>query len=307
MGSGRLWQAAALAAGVFFLVSSCNRRDTDRSTKAELLVASFNLKSYGDAKAANAAIVQTIARIITRYDIVAVQEIRDADGSAVRDLANAVVAVNAAYRIVLGERLGRSRYKEQYAIFYDSSRLLLDGAPYTYDDDNDGNGANAIDDTGLDDLFEREPLFAHFKTTDGGFDFTVGDIHVKPSDAAVEIARLPMAISDAAGHYDEADVLVCGDFNADGSYYDENAVASVFPPSDFLWLIGNEVDTTVASSNNTYDRIVGTATMAEDSAGRGGAFRFDEELDLASLGLRAADISDHYPVWAAFSSSKDTD
>jgi len=47
--------------------------------------------------------------------------------------------------------------------------------------------------------------------------------------------------------------------------------------------------------------------LAEDFAGRGGAFRFDEELDLASLGLSAEDVSDHYPIWAAFSSSNDTD
>lgn len=291
-----LWQAAALAAGVFLLVSSCNRRGASDSTKAEpLLVASFNLKSYGDSKASNPAVLRVLAGIISRYDLVAVQEIRDADGSAVKALDDAVRTLNPAYGIVVGERLGRSSYKEQYAIFYDSSRLLLDGAPYTYDD------------TGPDDLFEREPLFAHFKTIDGTFDFTLGDIHVKPDEAVAEIARLPQAMSDAAGHYDESDVILCGDLNADGSYYDEEAAASLFPSTSYVWLIGNEIDTTVAASDNTYDRMVATATMAEDFAGQAGAYRFDEELDLASLGLSAADISDHYPVWAAFALSEDTD
>lgn len=303
---------AGLLTFLLLLVPSCSRKQkagTQESPSAApyLTIASFNLRVFGVTKASHPAVMNVLADAIARYDIVAVQEIRDKSGSAIQELLGLVDSKNSGYRIIIGERLGRSRSKEQYAFFYDSSRVRVDGCPYTYDDDNDGDSVNRADDTGLNDLFEREPFLAHFKSAQGTFDFVIGDIHVKPADAAEEIAYLPSVIADASSHYAEADVLLVGDFNADGSYFDENTYASDFPAQSFIWIISNSVDTTVASSDNTYDRMVGTASMAEDYEGESGTFRFDQEFDLRSLGLSSTDISDHYPVWAKFYSSKDTD
>jgi len=55
------------------------------------------------------------------------------------------------------------------------------------------------------------------------------------------------------------DALLLGDFNADCSYVSSTEWAGVALHNDdrFTWLIGDEVDTTVANSDCAYDRWVG--------------------------------------------------
>jgi len=45
----------------------------------------------------------------------------------------------------------------------------------------------------------------------------------------------------------------------------------------------------------------------EDYAGSFGAFRFDREYDLSRLGLTAAEVGDHRPVWALFCCNRGND
>ena len=160
-------------------------------------------------------------------------------------------------------------------------------------------------DEGGTDTFEREPFIAHFKAKNGDFTFTLVDIHTKPEDATAEITFLPNVFSEARTHTAEADVICLGDFNADGSYFNENSYSSIFPSSTFDWLISNSLDTTQASSSNTYDRIVTYLASDEDFDGAAGVYRYDQVL---SLGSTTADqVSDHYPVYAEFWVGKDTD
>jgi endonuclease/exonuclease/phosphatase family metal-dependent hydrolase len=96
-----------------------------------------------------------------------------------------------------------------------------------------------------------------------------------------------------------------GDFNADGSYFDEAAFSSVFPSSTYNWPIANTMDMKVAASSNTYDRIVTCHSSDEDFSDNAGVFRFDQELQLGDLA--PGDVSDHCPVWAEFWTGKDSD
>jgi endonuclease/exonuclease/phosphatase family metal-dependent hydrolase len=107
--------------------------------------------------------------------------------------------------------------------------------------------------------------------------------------------------------WDEQDVLIVGDFNADGFYYDESALVSVFPPPAFSIILTNEYDTTVAASDNTYDRFIITASASEDFTGNFGVLRFDEVYDFDTYHIAPREVSDHYPIWAEFSTDKDTD
>ncbi|MEQ2195294.1 hypothetical protein XENOCAPTIV_010371, partial [Xenoophorus captivus] len=54
-------------------------------------------------------------------------------------------------------------------------------------------------------------------------------------------------------------VMILGDFNADGSYVSKKGMKTIRIHSDknFHWLIGDDVDTTASNDNtHTYDRIV---------------------------------------------------
>jgi endonuclease/exonuclease/phosphatase family metal-dependent hydrolase len=262
------------------------------TTAKTIRIASFNLQVFGQTKAGKPEVVNVMARIIRGFDVIAVQEIRDSAGTAIDTLAAAVDSTGVDYEYVIGPREGRTSSKEQYAIFYNKATIEALPGAYTY---NEGGV----------DTFEREPYIAIFRARTGGADFVLVDIHTKPEDATAEIQFLPTVIANAAATLGDADVICLGDFNADGSYYNENNYTATFPSSTYNWLISNAEDTTVAASSNTYDRIVTTKSMTEDFAGRSGVFRFDSEFGLDAIATAA--VSDHYPVWAEFAVDKDTD
>jgi len=274
----------------------------------EITIASFNLQVFGQTKASKPEVMEILADIIRQCDLVAIQEIRDAAETAILTLRDEINENGAAYAVVTGPRVGRTSSKEQYAFMYDTAVLELLPGQYTYDDDGDGNDNNDVDDsTHPGDLFEREPFVCFFRVKGSDFDFVLVNIHAKPDDATTEIGYLTAVMADAEAHLDDPDIICLADFNADGSYYDEDLYAADFPGAEYLWLIDNNVDTTLAASDNTYDRIVTTLDIDEDFTGAVGVLRFDTVYDFNSPTLEPADVSDHFPVWARFYTGRDTE
>ena len=218
---------------------------TDSNT---ITIASFNIQVFGRTKASKIEVMEILAETIAQYDLVAIQEIRDKTGTAVKSLEVAVDNLGTDYEFIIGPRLGRTSSKEQYAFFYKTKVIEVKGS-YTYSDDNDN--------------FHREPLIAHFKVIDKPFDFTVINIHTDPDEATEEINELPIVISDARSHFSEPDVILLGDLNADGSYYNEDDNNLPLRDSAYTWLVINSMDTTVAASSNTYDRIIITSEAVD--------------------------------------------
>jgi deoxyribonuclease-1-like protein len=256
-------------------------------------IASFNLYVFGPAKAEKEAVRSAIATIIRNFDLVAVQEIRDREGTAIMRLMQELDPTGSEYALLLSPRLGRTTSKEQYAFIYRTSILRPEGTPLTWED--------------AEDRFEREPFMAKFKTMNGNFDFVLVNIHTKPEDAAREIALLTAVMRTAAARYDEPDVICLGDWNADGTYFNETELSALFPEDHYLLLINNAEDTTIAAKSNTYDRMIATSTLQEDWTGSAGTFRFDTQPWFIEQNLKPTDVSDHYPIWAVFSTEDDTD
>lgn len=254
-----------------------------------ITIASFNIQVFGRSKASKIEVMEILAEIIGQYDIVAIQEIRDKSGTAIKDLEVAVDNLGTDYEFIVGPRLGRTSSKEQYAFFYRTGVIEVTGS-YTYSDGNDE--------------FHREPFIALFKVIGKPFDFTVINIHTDPDEATEEINELPAVISDARNHFSEPDVILLGDLNADGSYYRENDNSLPMRSSQYTWLISNSMDTTVATSSNTYDRIIIMSETVEDYVNASGVFRFDQQFE---LDCEPKEVSDHYPVFAEFSAGNDTD
>jgi endonuclease/exonuclease/phosphatase family metal-dependent hydrolase len=232
-------------------------------------------------------VAEILADIVSRGDITAIQELRSI---AIEPLEQFMTYL-PKYDYALGPREGRSSYKEQFLVIYDREKFKLLGME-SYPDP--------------EDLFERNPLGLYFKAGDG-FDFILINNHIKPGDAPWEIAALGEAVSWFRSLWDDPDLLILGDFNADGAYYDEAELAEIFPHDQYSILITNGFDTTVAESDNTYDRIVITAAAREDYSGASGVWRFEELYDLESLNIQSRELSDHYPVWADFYTGPDTD
>jgi endonuclease/exonuclease/phosphatase family metal-dependent hydrolase len=236
-------------------------------------------------------VVQVLVDVVSHADVVAIQEVR----SIIDEPVKAFMAkLDPRYGYVLGPREGRTSSKEQYWVIYDTDKLeVID--------------SDVFDDVG--DRFQRRPMAVYFQTKDK-FNFILIDNHIQPSDATREIGVLPEVIAYFQDKWDEMDVLIVGDFNADGVYYNENDLINVFPESDYLIILTNEYDTTVAGmgeDSTTYDRFIITNSAREDYTGNFGVVYFDKMYDFAELGIEPKQVSDHFPIWAEFWMNRDTD
>jgi endonuclease/exonuclease/phosphatase family metal-dependent hydrolase len=281
----------ALCVGVYMLMAteadSAGDTRTTTGVSDTITICSFNIQIFGVSKMSKPEVVDILVDIVSQSDITAIQEVRSSSEEPVLQFME---RLPLRYDYVLGPREGRSSSKEQYWVIYDTSKLELIAAD-TWSDPQD--------------IYERNPLGVFFRTKDS-FDFLIIDNHLQPSGALAEISALPEVIRYYRDLWQETDILVLGDFNADGSYYNEALLESTFPLSEYAIIIGNDVDTTVATSANTYDRFIITGTAIEDYTGNSGVIRFDERYDFSSLSIEPRNVSDHYPIWAEFRVNADT-
>ncbi len=253
-------------------------------------IGSFNIQIFGKAMMAKEDVMEYLADIVKEFDILAIQEVRNPTGKPVEALVNRVNEEHPGYSYLISQPLGRSSTKEEYAFIYQTQRVeFKEGSDYVYDDSQD--------------TFEREPYIAWFSS--GGFDYVLVDIHTKPDDATKEIMALEEVVKDALRRISgERDVIILGDFNADGRYFSE-AVDTGIRGKDFVWAIPDSMDTTVAASENTYDRVVFLAAYTgEDYTGESGVMVLEDMFGITKT--EAKRISDHYPVYAVFSTTHDS-
>jgi endonuclease/exonuclease/phosphatase family metal-dependent hydrolase len=265
-------------------------------------VYSFNLRRFDTVKAADPAVSAFLAGLIEDASVAALQEIIGLDDQAMRTFA---LRAGANRAVALGPPEGRTAiYQEQFAFIYNPAEVrLIQSARYP--------------DSGS--RFERPPFAAYFSTEPSASpsapasDFIVVNCHIKPDESRVrttaEIALLPEVAQYFKALWHEPDILVVGDFNADGIYYDKTKLQGVFPPSQWTELSGNDWDTAVSGNvNAAYDRFFISKSAVEDWTGNAGVIRFDEWDGCWRITSNpAAAISDHYPLWAEFDTGADQD
>jgi len=235
--------------------------------------------------------MDVLADIIRTYNIVAIQEIRDKDQTALPKLVNLVNANGTDYKFIVGPRLGRTTSKEQYTYIYNNRTANLNGTAWTYPEPNGT------------DPFHREPYVAYFKAVNGSFDVVLIVCHVDPDEATEEINSLDMVVNYTRGKYPtEEDIIVMGDLNADCRYFDEDSNTTM-RGSDYFWCIKNSIDTTTTAPDCAYDRLIITEGAISDYTGNSGVFRYDLVYNLTEEETQA--VSDHYPIYAEFWNNRD--
>lgn len=251
-------------------------------------IASFNIQVFGKSKAENVSVINTLALTIRQFDVVAVQEIRDADQYFLPNFVKLVNSTGRRYDFVIGQRVGNSTSKEQFAFIFDAERLMVDpNSVYTVGDP--------------DNLLSREPLVASFMTRgvspaispDEAFTFILVAVHTVPAEAAAEIEALSEVyrVVRRAGR-GEDDVIMLGDFNADDRHLGRlGQIPGVTP------LIRNVFTNTL--QNKLYDNIIIHQPSTTEYAGRSDVFKLTEQFRITPD--QAAQVSDHFPVWAEFS------
>ncbi|MBT3656858.1 MAG: hypothetical protein HN874_00210 [Euryarchaeota archaeon] len=265
--------------------------ELDRSEVAR--VASFNIRIFGDTKMSNGTVVAELVDIFQRYDMVAVQEIKDIDQEVpylfLDELNNFNNLSNTSnlteWELVLSERSGMQEddqnSQEQYAFYYRPTVFSPIDNGTLYDDSSN-------------DSFQREPFLAKFVLLDTygnttGTDIVFVNIHTKPTLAVEEMSALHDVISWAQTNYStDDDYVIIGDFNADCSYASYNELVELpISSENYTWLIPDDADTTVGDSRCAYDRIVSTSGLDGRLTGVWGV---DEAISGPA-------VSDHKPIW----------
>lgn len=233
------------------------------TTGENISIACWNLQIFGPSKASNETLLDYYTDKLNGYDVFIVQEIRDASGTAIELFAEEF----PDYQYIITNRAGQSSSKEQYAVFYNDQLNLVDSYDYQAD-------------------YQEEMQRPPFKTTftSNNWSFTLYTIHTQPDNVSNDLSVLEMIVGNPAD-----DAIILGDLNADGSYYDEENIQHF---TSWNWVISNDIDTTVASSDNTYDRIIiNNATLNN--------FVSSGVMDDVN-----SDQSDHYLVYAVFNNSE---
>ena len=251
---------------------------------ANLRVASWALDGFGPTKLANPIARQNLARVVRRFDIVALQQISSIERDLVSRLVDAINDGESRYDYVLGKSTGPEERPEQLAFVFDTTRVRVDRQQtYTIQDPNN--------------QLAFDPLVAWFRAAEPppsqAWTFSLVNIRIDLARAPSEVALLREMMeairSDGRG---EDDVVFAGLFQADDAY--------LIPTMD-----GGRVAAAVSSrptdifgKYQTSNILVDRKTTSE-YVGRGGVLDYPRQYGLNEAQAEA--ISSQLPVYAEFS------
>lgn len=224
-------------------------------SKDSVKIANWNLNVFGNKKASDLGLLQTYASIINNYDIIFIQEIRNKKQKAFPQLCNFL----PDYICIASSRAGRTSSKEQYGIIYKKGIQIQEFKDFNPDPN---------------DRWERPPIKLTFNIEN--YKLTAYNLHTKPEDTTKEIDNLEKVVEN------QGNTIVLGDLNADCSYYNASD-ANDF--DSWHWVIKDNEDTTVSSTNCAYDRII----LNQDA--------YKEYINDGIYKEITENLSDHYLVW----------
>jgi endonuclease/exonuclease/phosphatase family metal-dependent hydrolase len=257
-------------------------------TNTTVRVCSFNIQIFGVSKASKKYVMGVLKQLLAVYDLIVIQEIRDASNTAfweLVDLVNEWAALSGTHFSALkSERLGRTSSKEEYGYLFRSD-IALNVSEYQYND------------TKLD-KYERAPFGVLMRVYDSA-EFVLVNSHIKPTDAVSELDYFVFVYEDLVSEMGTHSMLLGGDLNADCSYVSQSSFEKIRlynRSSEFDWYIGDDDDTTLATSSCAYDRFVAAGRELRDRVVFNSTFvvHFDRMYELNET--TAKKVSDHYPI-----------
>ncbi|CAH8535283.1 unnamed protein product [Dicrocoelium dendriticum] len=259
--------------GPFLLLEPCHT----------LRLATFNIQVLGKRKIEDDAVVSSLITILSRYDVVFVQEIRDCKGTAFSRLVDGLSReTHSEFGYNVSRRLGRSSSQEQYGVLY---KLGLIEVIASYQDPDPT------------DKFQRPPYSLLIRMLGTKVEHTVvTNVHIEPKNAFSEMDALYDSVLKVKEMFKQP-LLLLGDMNADCSYLSDKKKSELRLKADpdFRWLVPDDEDTTLGEKDCAYDRIIVSGWDRDwynESSIR--PYKFDQELDMDIE--QAKKVSDHYPV-----------
>jgi endonuclease/exonuclease/phosphatase family metal-dependent hydrolase len=259
-----------------------NQLDTQNRIRSDYVIGSFNIQSFGKYKIAQKDIRPYLSKILKRYDIMLVQEIRDKSETAIYTLLEDLREVTGKnYKIKLSERLGSGSHKEQLAYIYDASIFSITIASSPKDEN---------------DIFYREPYIVNVRNNETTDEFIIIGAHLSPKYVIEEVEGIADVVEQAYEQLNNKKIMVIGDLNASCDYITKSDLANnSLRTSEYTWWIEDDADTTATYGTNcAYDRIITTSQMNEFISSDARIYNFQKSLRLSKE--KTLRISDHYPV-----------
>jgi endonuclease/exonuclease/phosphatase family metal-dependent hydrolase len=294
-----------------------------RDTARNLLIATWNLKAFssltekwtagdGDSPKRDYRALWAITEIISRFDVVALQEVKG-DLQALRTMLK---TLGPHWSLLMTDvTRGDAGNGERLAFVFDTRRVSLSGLACELVVPREKLEEAAIKENALDRQFARTPYAVGFRA--GGQTFVLVTLHVIYG-SRIE-ARYPelKAIAEWMAEWAttinawEQNLLVLGDFNIDRQ---GQLLWQAFTSSGLV--VPNELDRVPRSIfskeadrlDKYYDQIAWFETgnkrrLTLDYLDTGGSFDFlphlyrDHDMPASQMQYR---VSDHYPLWVEF-------
>ena len=256
---------------------------TASQQRDSILVGSFNIQVFGTSKMQKKNVMDVLATVARSFDVLAIQEIRTQEDHFLDQFVQLLNAQGAQYTYVIGPRLGRTSSTEQYAFIFNPARIEV----------RPGSVATIVDN---DDLMHREPLIAHFRVRgvppSAAFTFWLVDVHTDPDEVSTELDVLA-EVFQVVQQQGEDDVIMLGDLNAS-----ESQLRGLGKLPGIRYAIAGIPTNT--RGTKTYDNLLFDSRATVEYTGQSGVWNL-----MSSFGLtqeQALEVSDHFPVWAVFSS-----
>jgi endonuclease/exonuclease/phosphatase family metal-dependent hydrolase len=283
-----------------------------------LLIATWNLRAFGDLTRKWASSdsdspkrdlhsILCIAEIISRFDVIALQEVK----ANIRALRDTLKVLGSHWSFILTDvNKGDSGNGERMAFLFDTRRVSLSGLACELVVPNEWY--NTIDANALNEQFVRTPYAVGFRTLDKTF--VMVTLHIKygkkGEDRIKELKGIAKWLADWASDLNAFDqnLIALGDFNIDarGDLLDKTFLSEglYVPPA----LQHENAVRSIFNQTKYYDQIAwfnNNQHLPNLSLGfiKAGNYDFvptalkNKNLNKLSLSWH---ISDHYPLWTEF-------
>jgi endonuclease/exonuclease/phosphatase family metal-dependent hydrolase len=263
-----------------------------------------------DSPKRNLRDVLCLAEIVSRFDVIAIQEVR-------RDLAGLRVLMEILGKewgwILTDFTRGDAGDQERMAFVFDTRRVRPSGLAAELVVPIEAE--TSLTETTMTKQFARTPYAVSFESR--GSTFTLVTLHVIWGDGSAErlpeITEIARWLADWADGGDEfgENLMTLGDFNIDRAndpLYQAFVSTGLLPPAELATLPRTIFDD--PGDQHFYDQVAwfrdpsGTSKLEAPLryAGQGGNFDFRADLqhDMTTTAL-SWHISDHYPMWVNFS------
>lgn len=253
-----------------------------KTVDTNLLLCSWNIKSFGTLNDRTAESLFYIAEIINAFDIVAVQEInRD-----LSDFKKVMSVLGSHWKYTISDVTeGNSGNDERFGFIYDSRRVTHSGLS--------GEIVIAPESVAEDAIIKqlkRTPTFTGFES--GWQKFSIVSVHLQPGDSAAnralrkEEVRLLMEVLNkklGSTAFQDRNMIILGDTNL---YDDDDAIVKLITDSNFIESDALAGKFTNTSLSQIYDRLFLNVDhyfkIATDDLGneRGGVFNLFDYIYL---------------------------